>query len=245
MPRNSASPPRRRSRYDDRNSSGRDYRSRRDDRDRDREYRDSRPRRDDNDRGYSRRPPRDSQEQFGYDEREREKERRRDRDRYDTHAESSRKERRSASPSRRSRSRSASADEEKDKSKPNFKPSGLLAAETNTVKASDGTATVLKYNEPPEARKPVVGWRLYVFKGQEQLGTSLRNSFLCSSPHHLQGRSISISKAHISLAGIGLWQISFWTTLLAQNSTQLFSVRVSYFVRKTVLNVRTCRPVRS
>jgi smad nuclear-interacting protein 1 len=61
-------------------------------------------------------------------------------------------------------------DESEDKAKPNFKPSGLLAAETNTVKAADGTSTVLKYNEPPEARKPLLGWRLYVFKGTEQLG---------------------------------------------------------------------------
>jgi smad nuclear-interacting protein 1 len=28
----------------------------------------------------------------------------------------------------------------------------------------------LKYNEPPEARKPLKNWRLYVFKGEEQLG---------------------------------------------------------------------------
>ncbi|KAG8214599.1 SMAD/FHA domain-containing protein, partial [Butyriboletus roseoflavus] len=55
-----------------------------------------------------------------------------------------------------------------DKAKPNFNPSGLLAAATNTVKATDGTSTVLKYNEPPEARKPTLGWRLYVFKGSEQ-----------------------------------------------------------------------------
>jgi len=27
----------------------------------------------------------------------------------------------------------------------------------------------LKYNEPPEARKPILGWRLYVFKGTEQV----------------------------------------------------------------------------
>ncbi|KAH9080185.1 SMAD/FHA domain-containing protein, partial [Lactarius deliciosus] len=53
--------------------------------------------------------------------------------------------------------------------KPNFAPSGLLAAATNTVKNADGTSTLLKYNEPPEARKPLVGWRLYVFKGEEQL----------------------------------------------------------------------------
>jgi smad nuclear-interacting protein 1 len=59
-----------------------------------------------------------------------------------------------------------------DKTKPNFNPSGLLAAATNTVKISDGTSTVLKYNEPPEARKPLLGWRLYVFKGSEQVGKS-------------------------------------------------------------------------
>ncbi|KAI0372184.1 SMAD/FHA domain-containing protein [Pilatotrama ljubarskyi] len=55
------------------------------------------------------------------------------------------------------------------KTKPNFAPSGLLAAETKTVKRADGTSTVLKYHEPPEARKPSVGWRLYVFKGKEQV----------------------------------------------------------------------------
>lgn len=31
---------------------------------------------------------------------------------------------------------------------------------------------VLKYNEPPEARKPVKSWRMYVFKGKEQVGES-------------------------------------------------------------------------
>lgn len=55
------------------------------------------------------------------------------------------------------------------KAQPNFAPSGLLAAETNTVRAANGDSTVLKYNEPPEARKPVLGWRLYVFKGSEQV----------------------------------------------------------------------------
>lgn len=28
----------------------------------------------------------------------------------------------------------------------------------------------MKYNEPPEARKPLKNWRLYVFKGTEQVG---------------------------------------------------------------------------
>ncbi|CCM03518.1 uncharacterized protein FIBRA_05652 [Fibroporia radiculosa] len=84
--------------------------------------------------------------------------------------------RRSASPRRRpSRERDPSHSSSKregsveDKAKPNFAPSGLLAAATKTIKNVDGTSTVLKYHEPPEARKPAVGWRLYVFKGKEQV----------------------------------------------------------------------------
>ena len=38
--------------------------------------------------------------------------------------------------------------------------SGALAAESNTF-----NGTVIKYAEPPEARKPKKKWRLYVFKG--------------------------------------------------------------------------------
>ncbi|CAE6523269.1 unnamed protein product [Rhizoctonia solani] len=71
-------------------------------------------------------------------------------------------------PDSRSQSRSGSPAEE-DKAKPNFANSGLLAAATNTVKHGDGTSTLLKYNEPPEARKPVENWRVYVFKGKEQV----------------------------------------------------------------------------
>jgi smad nuclear-interacting protein 1 len=38
------------------------------------------------------------------------------------------------------------------------------------VQSVDGkNKTVLKYNEPPEARKPALGWRLYVFKDEEQV----------------------------------------------------------------------------
>lgn len=57
-----------------------------------------------------------------------------------------------------------------DKQKPNYKPTGLLAKEANTVA---GTTTVLKYHEPPEARKPPAKqqWRMYVFKGKELLDT--------------------------------------------------------------------------
>ncbi|KAF9181092.1 hypothetical protein BGZ51_007316 [Haplosporangium sp. Z 767] len=54
---------------------------------------------------------------------------------------------------------------EEDKEKPNFGLSGALAAETNTTV----NGTVLKYNEPPEARKPNKRWRLYVFKGDKEI----------------------------------------------------------------------------
>ncbi|KAF9164687.1 Smad nuclear-interacting protein 1 [Actinomortierella ambigua] len=53
---------------------------------------------------------------------------------------------------------------EEDKEKPNFGLSGALAEETNTV-----NGTVLKYNEPPEARKPSKRWRLYVFKDGKEI----------------------------------------------------------------------------
>ncbi|SMR63762.1 unnamed protein product [Zymoseptoria tritici ST99CH_3D1] len=57
-----------------------------------------------------------------------------------------------------------------EKQKPNFKPTGLLAKEANTVA---GTTTVLKYNEPPEARKPSSKeqWRMYIFKGKDLIDT--------------------------------------------------------------------------
>lgn len=47
---------------------------------------------------------------------------------------------------------------------PEFGLSGALAAETNKV-----NGVVLLHNEPAEARKPTTRWRLYVFKGDEQL----------------------------------------------------------------------------
>ncbi|KAI6219875.1 FHA domain-containing protein [Aphelenchoides besseyi] len=47
-------------------------------------------------------------------------------------------------------------------SMPSFEPSGKLAADTNTFKG-----VVIKYNEPPEAAKPKLRWRLYPMKGEE------------------------------------------------------------------------------
>jgi smad nuclear-interacting protein 1 len=51
-----------------------------------------------------------------------------------------------------------------EKKKPDFGLSGKLTEDTNTFKG-----VVIKYSEPPEARKPKRRWRLYVFKGQESL----------------------------------------------------------------------------
>jgi smad nuclear-interacting protein 1 len=57
-----------------------------------------------------------------------------------------------------------------EKQKPNYKPTGLLAKEANTVQ---GTTTVLKYHEPAEARKPPAKeqWRMYVFKDKDLVDT--------------------------------------------------------------------------
>ncbi|RDW86568.1 putative FHA domain protein SNIP1 [Aspergillus mulundensis] len=57
-----------------------------------------------------------------------------------------------------------------DKEKPNFGNTGRLAAESNAVTVG-GDTVVLKYHEPPEARKPPAkeSWRLYVFKDSDLL----------------------------------------------------------------------------
>ncbi|KAJ6621866.1 SMAD/FHA domain-containing protein [Mycena sp. CBHHK59/15] len=162
----SASPPRHRNRDSARPESSRGS---------DRRHGDGRHERrnPDEDRGYSlrdtrygdRRDERRGGDRREYLERDRERERERDRDRYDRRdgegdRDRNTRSRRSASPRRRSL---------RPQSSHRLCPSGLLAAETNTVKAVNGDSTVLKYNEPPEARKPVLGWRLYVFKGSEQV----------------------------------------------------------------------------
>ena len=51
-----------------------------------------------------------------------------------------------------------------DKDQVNMALSGKLLEETNTI-----NGVVVKYSEPPEARKPKTRWRLYVFKGNEEL----------------------------------------------------------------------------
>lgn len=63
-------------------------------------------------------------------------------------------------------------DKPQEKQKPNYKPTGLLAAESNKVtisggKGKDPKQIALKYHEPSEARKPPSSqaWTCYVFKG--------------------------------------------------------------------------------
>jgi smad nuclear-interacting protein 1 len=53
---------------------------------------------------------------------------------------------------------------EENKEQPNLGLSGNLAKDTNLF-----NGVVIKYNEPSEARKPKKRWRLYVFKGEEEL----------------------------------------------------------------------------
>ncbi|XP_059435544.1 uncharacterized protein LOC132168562 isoform X2 [Corylus avellana] len=58
--------------------------------------------------------------------------------------------------------------EAKETQKPSFELSGKLAAETNRVRG-----ITLLFTEPPDARKPEIRWRLYVFKGGEVLNEPL------------------------------------------------------------------------
>jgi smad nuclear-interacting protein 1 len=53
-----------------------------------------------------------------------------------------------------------------EKQKPDFGLSGKLAEDTNKVHG-----IVIKYAEPPEARRPKRRWRLYPFKGEQTLPT--------------------------------------------------------------------------
>jgi smad nuclear-interacting protein 1 len=88
-----------------------------------------------------------------------------------------------------------------EKQKPNWKPTGLLAKEANTVA---GTSTVLKYHEPAEARKPPAKeqWRMYVFKKKDLLDTVQlyqRSCWLAGRDKNITDLALehpSISKQH-------------------------------------------------
>ncbi|CAJ2509254.1 Uu.00g142800.m01.CDS01 [Anthostomella pinea] len=78
----------------------------------------------------------------------------------------------------------------KPKEKPNFGNTGSLAAASNAVTQADGSTIVLKYHEPPEARKPAPKdqWKLFVFKGDEIIDTVPLSSRSC----WLVGRELAV-----------------------------------------------------
>jgi smad nuclear-interacting protein 1 len=80
--------------------------------------------------------------------------------------------------------------EEVEKQKPNFAPTGLLAAASNSIAQVDGTSIVLKYHEPPEARKPPAKdvWKLFVFKGEQIMETIELSTRSC----WLVGRELAV-----------------------------------------------------
>ncbi|XP_037083188.1 smad nuclear-interacting protein 1-like, partial [Pollicipes pollicipes] len=87
-----------------------------------------------------------------------------------------------------------------EKELPNFGLSGKLVEDTNTV-----NGVVVKYSEPPEARKPRRRWRLYVFKGEETMPTlhiHRQSAFLMGRDHKVADIRIdhpSCSKQHAVL----------------------------------------------
>ncbi|KKA27985.1 hypothetical protein TD95_003298 [Thielaviopsis punctulata] len=60
-----------------------------------------------------------------------------------------------------------------DKEKPNYGTTGVLAAESNSVKKADGTVIRLKYVEPQDGCRPGKRqeWRLFVFRGKDAKDT--------------------------------------------------------------------------
>lgn len=87
-----------------------------------------------------------------------------------------------------------------EKEKPNFGLSGALTEDTNTV-----NGVVVKYSEPPEARKPKRHWRLYPFKGEMALPTlhiHRQSSFLVGRDRKVCDLAVdhpSCSKQHAAL----------------------------------------------
>lgn len=83
------------------------------------------------------------------------------------------------------------------KEKPNYKPTGILAKEANTVV---GTTTVLKYHEPPEGRKPPPSqqWRMYIFKGKDLVDTI----FLFQRSCWLVGRDQKVTDLYLEHTSI-------------------------------------------
>lgn len=80
--------------------------------------------------------------------------------------------------------------EPKEAEKPNYKQSGALAKETNTVNGA-----VLKYNEPADACMPKHTYKLYIFAGDDIVDTV----DLSQRSWHLMGRDKKV--CHLLLEG--------------------------------------------
>lgn len=100
----------------------------------------------------------------------------------------------------------------KEKQKPNYGLSGLLAAATNTK-----NGVVLKYHEPPEARK-VKGWRIYVYKNGEEIDVLE----LGGQSSYLVGRDRTVFSEDLAIVNCRLW-ISLLIIRPALSSMRLFS----------------------
>ncbi|AFZ79872.1 hypothetical protein BEWA_027210 [Theileria equi strain WA] len=84
----------------------------------------------------------------------------------------------------------------KEKEKPNFEPSGLLAAETNQV-----NGIVLKYTVPPESRFPTLSWRLFVFKPDADNPSEMKSTSLFSITHSHLPETICLHRKEYYLIG--------------------------------------------
>ncbi|GBE59842.1 FHA domain-containing protein, putative [Babesia ovata] len=85
--------------------------------------------------------------------------------------------------------------------KPNFEPSGLLAAETNKK-----NGVPLKYTVPPDSVMPLASWRLYMLnepEGSEGKTEVLKTIYLDKQTHYLIGydrRIADVELAHKSIS---------------------------------------------
>ena len=88
------------------------------------------------------------------------------------------------------------------KEKPNWGSTGALAAESNAVSQADGSVIVLKYSEPPNARKasPRDEWKMFVFKDSAIVDTvdlTQRSCWLLGR----EDKVVDLVAAHPSISG--------------------------------------------
>ena len=95
----------------------------------------------------------------------------------------------------------------------NFGLSGALAKDEHAGNTYKGV--VLKFSEPPEARAPNTQWRLYVFKGEEQLETL----HIAKQSAYLFGRHAEIADVPITHPSLSLQHAVLQYRALPQPTT--------------------------